>query len=97
MPVLIDADHAIAHNKVIVIDDELVITGSFNFSTAAQKDNAENVLMIRDAALSARYAKNWGHPPAAWPAVRRAWGAVTQEDPSRPAGDWRLLILLCQL
>jgi PLD-like domain len=37
--------------KVIVIDGELVITGSFNFTKAAQQDNAENVLMIRDAAI----------------------------------------------
>jgi phosphatidylserine/phosphatidylglycerophosphate/cardiolipin synthase-like enzyme len=32
---MIDADHAISHNKVIVIDGKLVITGSFNFTKAA--------------------------------------------------------------
>jgi phosphatidylserine/phosphatidylglycerophosphate/cardiolipin synthase-like enzyme len=32
VPVMIDASHAIAHNKVIIIDGETVLTGSFNFT-----------------------------------------------------------------
>jgi phosphatidylserine/phosphatidylglycerophosphate/cardiolipin synthase-like enzyme len=56
---MIDADHATAQNKVIVIDGELVITGSFNFTKAAQEKNAEHVLTIRDRALAARDAQNW--------------------------------------
>lgn len=59
VPVEIDAAHAIAHNKVMVIDGETVLTGSFNFTTSAEERNAENLLVIRDAALAARYAKNW--------------------------------------
>jgi phosphatidylserine/phosphatidylglycerophosphate/cardiolipin synthase-like enzyme len=35
VPVVIDVNHAIAHNKVIVIDGEIVLTGSFNFTKAA--------------------------------------------------------------
>jgi len=42
---MIDANHAIAHNKVIVIDGETVLTGSFNFTKAAQENNAENLLI----------------------------------------------------
>jgi phosphatidylserine/phosphatidylglycerophosphate/cardiolipin synthase-like enzyme len=53
VPTMIDANHAIAHSKVIVIDGELVITGSFNFTKAAQEKNAENLLIIRDQALAA--------------------------------------------
>jgi len=56
---LIDGAHAIAHNKVMVIDGETVITGSFNFTTAAERQNAENLLVIRDRALAARYVDNW--------------------------------------
>lgn len=56
---LIDAKHAIAHNKVMVIDGEVVLTGSFNFSKAAEESNAENLLVIRDIALAAKYEKNW--------------------------------------
>ena len=46
---LIDAEHAIAHNKVMVIDSAPVITGSFNFTKAAEEKNAENLLVIKDA------------------------------------------------
>jgi phosphatidylserine/phosphatidylglycerophosphate/cardiolipin synthase-like enzyme len=62
VPTMIDADHAIAHNKVMVIDGETVITGSFNFTKAAQEKNAENLLIVRDQALAAQYTQNWeGH------------------------------------
>jgi phosphatidylserine/phosphatidylglycerophosphate/cardiolipin synthase-like enzyme len=56
---LIDAKHAIAHNKVIVIDDQTVITGSFNFTKAAEQSNAENLLIIHDSSLASKYGKNW--------------------------------------
>ena len=56
---LIDGAHAIAHNKVMVIDGETVITGSFNFTTAAERQNAENLLVIRDRALADCYVDNW--------------------------------------
>jgi phosphatidylserine/phosphatidylglycerophosphate/cardiolipin synthase-like enzyme len=46
VPTMIDAHHAIAHNKVIVIDGETVLTGSFNFTKAAQEKNAEHVRRI---------------------------------------------------
>ena len=59
VPVPIDAVHAIAHNKVMVIDGSTVITGSFNFTKAAQERNAENLLVIHDADLATRYAENW--------------------------------------
>jgi phosphatidylserine/phosphatidylglycerophosphate/cardiolipin synthase-like enzyme len=32
IPTFIDARHAIAHNKIMIIDQETVITGSFNFT-----------------------------------------------------------------
>src|SRR5665647_1534267 len=57
---MIDFQPAIAHNKVIVIDRRNVITGSFNFTTAAQKRNAENVLIVLDdPAIAEAYAANW--------------------------------------
>ncbi len=59
IPCFIDARHAIAHNKVMVIDGQTVITGSFNFTTAAEDNNAENLLVIQDAQLAAQYAQNW--------------------------------------
>jgi len=59
IPTLIDGAHAIAHNKVMVIDGETVITGSFNFTTAAEQRNAENLLVIHDRTLAAQYTANW--------------------------------------
>lgn len=39
---LIDSEHAMAHNKVIVIDGLVLITGSFYFTKAAEENNAGN-------------------------------------------------------
>jgi phosphatidylserine/phosphatidylglycerophosphate/cardiolipin synthase-like enzyme len=62
IPTFIDAKHAIAHNKIMVIDGETVLTGSFNFTKAAEEKNAENLLVIRDRVIAERYASNWdGH------------------------------------
>jgi phosphatidylserine/phosphatidylglycerophosphate/cardiolipin synthase-like enzyme len=55
----IDAQHAIAHNKIMIIDERVVITGSFNFTTAAEKSNAENLLVITDKATAGKYLHNW--------------------------------------
>lgn len=57
--VLFDGKHAIAHNKVIVIDGKVVVTGSFNFTKAAEQSNAENLLIVRVKQIAARYAENW--------------------------------------
>lgn len=59
IPTWIDYKPAIAHIKVMIIVGKEVITGSFNFTKAAQEKNAENLLIIRDAELAMRYAKNW--------------------------------------
>lgn len=59
IPCWIDYKPAIAHNKVMIIDEKEVITGSFNFTKAAQNKNAENLLIIRDPALANLYLKNW--------------------------------------
>src|SRR5581483_8391379 len=56
---LIDDQHAIAHNKVMVIDNATLITGSFNFTKAAEKRNAENLLVLNGVpALARTYADN---------------------------------------
>ncbi|MCE9642346.1 MAG: phospholipase D family protein [Betaproteobacteria bacterium] len=64
IPLLADAQHAAAHNKVIVIDtghaDCAVVTGSFNFTYAAQHRNAENALVLRgNPPLCDAYFNNW--------------------------------------
>lgn len=57
--VFIDEAHAIAHSKIVIVDGSTVLTGSFNFSDGAEKHNAENLVVIRDATLAARYLGNF--------------------------------------
>ncbi len=59
IPTFIDDKHAIAHNKIMIIDRETVITGSFNFTKAAEEKNAENLLIIKDKELAKVYIDNW--------------------------------------
>ena len=59
VPVLLDSSVTIAHSKVVIVDGSVVVTGSFNFSKGAQTSNAENLLVIRDAALAAAYLVNF--------------------------------------
>lgn len=59
VPVSIDNQHVTAHNKLIIVDGQVVITGSFNFTEQSEDDNAENLLVIRDKAIAAKYTANW--------------------------------------
>lgn len=59
VPTFIDARHAIAHNKIMIIDRETVITGSFNFTKAAENSNAENLLVIKNKEIAKAYLDNW--------------------------------------
>lgn len=43
------------HHKFMIIDMEKVITGSFNLTTAADKRNDENILIIHDRGLASAY------------------------------------------
>ena len=57
--VAVDKVPGIAHNKVMIIDDAYVLTGSFNWTKAAEKQNAENLLLIKDTKLNSIYAAKW--------------------------------------
>jgi phosphatidylserine/phosphatidylglycerophosphate/cardiolipin synthase-like enzyme len=59
IPTWIDPVHAIAHNKVMVVDGRTVVTGSFNYTRAAEERNAENLLILESPELADYYAKNW--------------------------------------
>jgi phospholipase D len=59
VPVLVDTVSGLMHNKVMVIDSETVLTGSFNYTWGAEHWNAENLLEVRDRALAAEYLRNW--------------------------------------
>lgn len=60
IPTYIDSAHAIAHNKIIIIDRSTLITGSFNFTKAAEEKNAENLLILNgNKPLVERYIRNF--------------------------------------
>lgn len=43
------------HHKVILVDTQLVVTGSYNFSNSAEKRNDENVVIVFDPRLAGLY------------------------------------------
>ncbi|HEY5929022.1 MAG TPA: phospholipase D family protein [Burkholderiales bacterium] len=64
VPVFTDGMHSAAHNKIVLIDareeQPVLVTGSFNFTFAAQYRNAENLLVIRgNRELARAYLDNW--------------------------------------
>jgi phosphatidylserine/phosphatidylglycerophosphate/cardiolipin synthase-like enzyme len=60
IPCLIDDSHTVANNKVIIIDDATLLTGSYNFTRAAEAANAENLLVITGMPqLLKAYADNY--------------------------------------
>lgn len=59
IPVWIDVTKGIAHSKVMVIDGEITLTGSYNFTRSAQTRNAENLLTIVSRPVAQRFKANW--------------------------------------
>jgi phosphatidylserine/phosphatidylglycerophosphate/cardiolipin synthase-like enzyme len=59
VPVLVDKPPGLMHDKVMIIDGEAVVTGSFNYTYSAEHRNVENLLVIHDPALAAQYVQHW--------------------------------------
>ena len=59
IPLRFDSPQGIAHNKIMIIDDHKIITGSYNFSKAAYTRNTENLLVISNPKLALEYKENW--------------------------------------
>jgi phosphatidylserine/phosphatidylglycerophosphate/cardiolipin synthase-like enzyme len=75
---IIDAHHAIAHNKVMLIDGRTIITGSFNFTSHAESHNAENLVIIKGYSdLVSAYRHDFDHHKAHARAVESGHGAAT--------------------
>ena len=47
------------HHKFLVVDGRLLWTGSYNFTGGADRNNAENGLLLEDAKLAARYREEF--------------------------------------
>jgi phosphatidylserine/phosphatidylglycerophosphate/cardiolipin synthase-like enzyme len=59
LPVKTDGNKYTMHDKVIIIDDSTVITGSFNFTKSADESNDENVLIIRNSNVAAAFVQEF--------------------------------------
>lgn len=53
LDVWLDGNCYIQHHKVYIIDDRTVIFGSYNFTSNAETDNDENLLIVDDPTLAA--------------------------------------------
>jgi phosphatidylserine/phosphatidylglycerophosphate/cardiolipin synthase-like enzyme len=57
--ILIDDKHDSAQSNIIIIDSEVVITGSFHFTMSAEYDNAANLLILQSKKLATIYTESW--------------------------------------
>lgn len=73
VPVRQDGNPRFLHDKLIIIDNRLVITGSFNFSNNATDNNDENVIIIDNPEIAALYMEEFG----------RVWSIATDPDPAK--------------
>jgi len=55
MDVRLDGNTYMMHHKVIILDNETVVLGSFNFSRSADEMNDENILFIHDKDIASLF------------------------------------------
>ena len=55
LDVWLDGNPRLMHHKVIIIDGQVVVTGSYNFSNNAEHNNDENTLIIHDQDIANKY------------------------------------------
>jgi phosphatidylserine/phosphatidylglycerophosphate/cardiolipin synthase-like enzyme len=55
LDVRLDGNPGLMHHKVIIIDERMVVMGSYNFTASAEKNNDENLLVVDDPEIAAQY------------------------------------------
>jgi phosphatidylserine/phosphatidylglycerophosphate/cardiolipin synthase-like enzyme len=73
VPVRQDGNPRFLHHKLIVVDNRIVIAGSFNFSNNATDNNDENVIIIDNPEIANLYVQEFG----------RVWSIATEPDPAK--------------
>jgi phosphatidylserine/phosphatidylglycerophosphate/cardiolipin synthase-like enzyme len=73
VPVRRDGNSGFMHNKVIIVDERYVITGSLNFSTNAEVSNDENVIIIDNPDIAKLYMQDFD----------RIWSLAEDPDPAK--------------
>ena len=57
--VYLDANPYNMHHKVLILDDETVVAGSFNFSEGADRQNDENVVILKSQEVARRFEEEY--------------------------------------
>lgn len=70
VPVRQDGNPGTFHHKVLIIDDQTVVTGSFNFTANADESNDENVVIVANRDIAAQYLQEF----------ERRWQEATSPD-----------------
>jgi phosphatidylserine/phosphatidylglycerophosphate/cardiolipin synthase-like enzyme len=73
VPVRQDGNPQFMHNKIIVVDERYVITGSLNYSTSAETSNDENVIIIDNPDIAKLYMQDF----------ERVWTLATEPEAGR--------------
>ncbi len=66
-----DGNSSFMHNKVIVVDERFVITGSLNYSTSAEESNDENVIILDNPEIARLYLQEF----------ERVWAQAADPEP----------------
>jgi phosphatidylserine/phosphatidylglycerophosphate/cardiolipin synthase-like enzyme len=77
IPSRYDTRNGLMHNKFAVIDDRMVITGSFNWTQSAEQKNRENLIIIKSPEVASVYEKEFWK---LWEASVNATGGVTRTE-----------------
>lgn len=59
LDVRLDENQGLMHHKVMVIDGQIVVMGSYNFSASAENTNDENVIVIYNPDIAAQYLQEF--------------------------------------
>jgi phosphatidylserine/phosphatidylglycerophosphate/cardiolipin synthase-like enzyme len=50
-----DGNPGLMHHKVMIIDEQIVVFGSYNFTNSAEKNNDENLIVVYNSDIAARF------------------------------------------
>jgi phosphatidylserine/phosphatidylglycerophosphate/cardiolipin synthase-like enzyme len=73
VPVRQDGNPRFLHDKIIILDNHIVISGSFNFSSNATENNDENVMIIDNPDIASLYMQEFA----------KLWSIATDPDPAK--------------
>ena len=54
-----DDRNGLMHHKVMIIDGEVIVVGSYNWSVSAENSNDENVMILRSRIISDYYVNEF--------------------------------------